>query len=613
MQFDGLDQRLQAILPICGLCSGPLHEAVNRPNLLLCGHVFCFYCLPDLTQCPFDGSSVSLQAPDHLCARIDTALKMQYHSNREMFRQTLDSLEFAYSQVKVPCKLACINKQCPFPQHCRYDHSLQFFKVFPCPRGAACWRGEMCLFSHTPLVNYSTEQILIKSISLLRRLEAWHPVFLEIVTRYQVQVEQIQSSEIAYITGRKWMYEYQTCTVEFDPQAQVDIQYAVDHFKTFVHTSGVKVFFRPQFLIAGDESVYRVACTTVCTGTSAAGVLTYVCDERWKDAFRQEIQQLECEVPGTVVGNKQLAWMKNWGLGLWNDQIIGETETLLLAMSEKPIFDEFDDIMEMPFQFDPNSHSISGRTVEVFAGKIVGLKDDVIKVCTQTNAQLRQAPYYPAYPVNSLPAVGWAPQLYQSPLLSQPTYAPVPVPVSVPSLRGSGLTSDSNGHPSLSVERARNLVKVSLPQARIIEITPAKVNSAAKNRFEDMKRELSADGSAVNTEFLFHGTKNEDPRVIICAANCLNSRMRFGLWGRGIYFYEHLRAVNNYSYVTAQGHKQTLLCEVLTGTALVSQPSPFTEPPEGYDSVEGFDHNSRLWVVYDEDVAIPAYLITYVD
>ena len=192
----------------------------------------------------------------------------------------------------------------------------------------------------------------------------------------------------------------------------------------------------------------------------------------------------------------------------------------------------------------------------------------------------------------------------------QPAY--IPTPALVPSLRGSRQPDPSYAQPSLSIERAKDLVKMSLPHARIIEVIPAKVHFAAKQRFEDMRRELSDEGSPVNTEFLFHGTKQDDPQAIIAAASGLNSRRRAGRWGRGIYFYELLQAVDNYSYVNAQGYKQTLLCEVLTGESLISESTHFTEPPDDYDSVQGYDHRSRLWVVYDDDVAIPAYLITYV-
>lgn len=626
--IDGQDQRLQALLPICGLCSAPLHEPSSQPHLLVCGHVFCYYCLQDLTNCPFDAIRLDEQMPNQLNIAVDKALQMRYHSNRELFRQALNQLEFAYSQIKVPCKLTYINGQCPFPQCCGYDHSLQFFKKSPCPRGAGCWRGDLCLFTHAPLVNYVTETVSIRSLSLMRKIEAGFPAFLEIVARYQVQMQNLQPGEVSYYTEKKWVYEYQQSTIELDQQAQVDIQYALDHFKTFVYTSGVKVFFRPQFLITSENSVFRVACTSVCTGTSAAGVLTFVCDESWKEAFQQEIQQLECEVSGVVVGNRQLAWVKRWGLGFWNGQIIGDTQTLIQALTDRPEFDEYDDIMEIPFQFDPAMHSISGRTVEVFAGKLVGLRDDVMMVCTQTAAQLRSAPSYPAYPVNTLPAVGWAPPqpiMYQpAPQpYSQPSYQPVnvPMPRNLPAASmppqtyqqtGNRQQGGSNGDDDMSPAQARDLVKLSLPHATIIEILPARVNSNAKQRFEAMKRALST-GGPVEIEYLFHGTKQDNPQTLASSSACLNSRKRFGLWGRGIYFYEYLHAVDSYSYVTAQGNKQTLLCEVLVGESFESQPTLFTSAPAGYNSVQGYDHRSNLWVTYDDDMAIPAYLITYVD
>lgn len=471
----------------------------------------------------------------------------------------------------------------------------------------------------------------------MRRIEAGFPAFSEIVARYQVQMQGLQPGEVSYYTERKWVYENQQNTIEMDQQAQADIQYALDHFKTFVYTSSVKVFFRPQFFITSDNSVFRVACTSLCTGTSAAGVLTFLCDGNWKEAFQQEIQQLECEVTGMVAGNKQLAWAKRWGLGFWDGKIIGETQTLIQALADRPEFDEYDDILEIPFQFDPAMHSIAGRTVEVFAGKIVGLRDDVMMVCTQTAALQRSAPNYPSYIVNSLPAVGWAPPqpiVYQPPPqpypqsypqpYPQPSYQPanIPMPRSFPAASmppqayqhtgNRPLLDDSTGDNDMTPAQARELVTISLPRATIIEILPAKVHPNAKQRFEAKKRSLSTNGP-VELEYLFHGTKQDNPQAIIASSVCLNSRKRSALWGRGIYFYEYLHAVESYSYVTAQGNKQTLLCEVLVGESFESQPTLFTSAPAGYNSVQGYDHRSNLWVVYDDDMAIPAYLITYVD
>lgn len=524
-----------------------------------------------------------------------------------------------------------------------YDHSGAFFRQYPCPLETNCWRGELCLYTHTPKALLARQTLIIRSQSLLRQLEAQVPSFVSIVSRYQAQVESLVPYEVSLVTQKQWVFEDHSSPlpVAFEPQAQADIQYAVDHHKSFTHINGFKVFFKPQFLITNDESVYRVTCTSVCTGSSQAGVLTFLCEESWTEAFMQEIRQLECEVPGVVVGNRQLAWVKQWGLGLEAGQIIGEREMLEQALREKPDFDEYDDILETPFPFDPTIHSISGRTVEVFSGKIVGLREDVIKVCTMTNVASR--PANPSiYTLNSLPppmqmlpqsnqpfclpwlepaakSISSAVPLVQSPAVRRAPSpavrrAPSPAVVRTPAKPSSrsirGKRHDASDE--REIERIRELVQEMLPAANTIEVQRANANPSAVRRYERKKREMSLFGTVL-TKQLFHGTKHIRPQDIITSEDCLNARRQGARGKKGIYFYESLAAIEQYSHRNAQDRKQTLLCEVLVGRALVSDPRDFRDTPEGFDSIQGNDRGSDLWVVYEDDQAIPAYLISYFD
>ena len=513
---------------------------------------------------------------------MEWALKMRHHTDKERFKAALDCLQANYSLSKVPCKETLISSQCPFPDTCMYDHSGTFFRQYPCPLASNCWRGELCLYTHTPKAVLARQTLIIRSQSLLRQLEAQILSFVSIVSKYQAQIESLYPYEVSLTTQKQWVFDDRSnpLPVAFEPQAQADIQYAVDHHKSFALINGFKVFFKPQFLITSDERVHRVACTSVCTGSSQAGVLTFLCEESWAEAFMQEIRQLECEVPGVVVGNKQLSWMKQWGLALEAGQIIGEREMLAQALREKPDFDDYDDILETPFPFDPTIHSISGRTVEVFSGKIVGLRDDVIKVCTMTNAASR--PANPSmFALNSLPApmqmLAQSNQAFCPPRLeplaasissavpfvqsSARRRAPSPAIVRTPAKPSSRSIREKRHDASddREIERIRELVQEMLPAANSIEVQRANANISAVRRYERRKREMSLFGTVL-TKQLFHGTKHVRPQDIITSEECLNARRQGPRGKKGIYFYESLAAIENYSHRNAQDRKQTLLC-----------------------------------------------------
>ena len=644
---DLLEQRLQALQPRCCLCSGHLAQSPFQPHLLLCGHTLCQYCLPELAQgvsfaCPFDYILTSEIAADQMCTATEWALKMRHHTDKRRFKEALDKLESCYSLRNVPCKEAYISGSCPIGQECRYDHTCAFFRQFPCPLRENCWRGELCLYSHAPQARLSQHKVTIRSQSLLSQLQGQIPTFFSILSKYQAQTESLNPYEVNHFSQKQWVFEDRSnpLPTAFEPQVQADIQYALDHHKSFAQTNGFRVFFKPQFLITSEEVVYRATCTNVCIGTSEAGELNFACEESWAEACKQEILQLEGEVPGVVVGNRQLEWLKRWGLGLSAGQIIGERTMLVQALREKPDFDEYDDILETPFPFDPAIHSLAGRIVEVFTGKIVGLREDVIRVCTLTNAVLSQNssmnPVYSPPPsaqvqysndAVSLPRPRPDPVLRASMRRAEspmrfPT-RPAPLPSSKPVSFGVQWTESHERTPvklpsrkannDQEIERIRDLVSRMLPDASAVEVERAKVRSSAKTRFERKKREMSLNGP-VATKQLFHGTKHIDPRDIINSDECMNSRRHRPNGGnKGVYFYESVAAIENYSHRISQGRKQTMLCEVLVGNAVRSNHHSCRQAPEGYDSVQGNDHGSDLWVVYEDDMALPAYLITYCD
>ena len=140
------------------------------------------------------------------------------------------------------------------------------------------------------------------------------------------------------------------------------------------------------------------------------------------------------------------------------------------------------------------------------------------------------------------------------------------------------------------------------------------------------KQRIIKEKGTTEEKWLFHGTKNTEPRKIymngfdICFANQ-------GMFGFGNYF--ALQAVYSYSNYAFNfsGKSYLFLCKVLTGKSYVCKTGRiFTKPPEidyknniFYDSVTNYDPDkaeqnnlSQMYIVYENDKAYPFYIIEYV-
>lgn len=637
---EDLGKRLKALMPSCCLCSNEITTHGFELHLLQCGHVFCQYCLPDLCSqsgyfCPLDNSPVPEQSSEPVYLAMNLASRMQYHSDTSKFRSALEQLRVSYSRVKVPCKQYFLTNSCPFYPECDLDHNEGFFRKWSCPLPSPCWRGEICLFSHL-----AEGTVKIKSASLLRKIASGFPAYQEIITRYNIQSIEIQSYEITYYPTKKWVYEDKqsySLPIAFDPDTQSQIQYAIDHFRSNIEINGFKLFFKPLFLITNEtKEVFKVACTSECTATSQAGVLKVTIKKDWVEPFIQEIEGLEIAVEGAVVGNQQMAWLKDCGFGMMDGYIIGDTESLREGLVRKPGFNEYDDIIEAQVNYDARVHNISGRTVEIFEGKIVGLREDVTRILTQTNnvSPPVSAPVPPVYapvppvyapvppvyaPVDpvqvsiqpdqrsmysmsSMPGgvqLGQYPPPVVQPASRRPEVAqfvPRPRPQSGerrrPQPTNIAPRNPAPSHSDSEVDQIRAQIMKNMPFLKFIQISKVTNNAKARKRFEGKMQELKRAGSYVRTWRLFHGTQEDDPADLVSSVEGLNRRMR----RRGMYFYEMLRSVSGYSYTLEDGSKQTLLCDVIEDREHSDK-----------DSKRG----STYLNVLEEDMALPVYLITY--
>ncbi|UJR19861.1 hypothetical protein I4U23_022994 [Adineta vaga] len=141
-------------------------------------------------------------------------------------------------------------------------------------------------------------------------------------------------------------------------------------------------------------------------------------------------------------------------------------------------------------------------------------------------------------------------------------------------------------------------------------------------RRREMKKELRIMPNLQIEMELFHGTRDALPSEVY-NGDC-GFDMRFstsGIWGIGTYFAQKASySCNSYAYSTPNGKKQVFLAQVLTGDVYDCQPNgSLRHPPKKnervsglrYNSVSGDTGGSKVYIVYENRVAYPTYLITF--
>ena len=152
-------------------------------------------------------------------------------------------------------------------------------------------------------------------------------------------------------------------------------------------------------------------------------------------------------------------------------------------------------------------------------------------------------------------------------------------------------------------------------------------NKVLWRKYTDKSREMAHFGDCVlREELLFHGSLGNDPELIYRGDASFDIRFsNNGLWGTGNYFAVNASYSDSYAFSTASAVmpcKKMLAAWVLTGHSFHSLPYRFTHPPfreetsggirRRYDSVNGTTAGSKVYITYDNTLAYPAYLITYV-
>jgi len=187
-------------------------------------------------------------------------------------------------------------------------------------------------------------------------------------------------------------------------------------------------------------------------------------------------------------------------------------------------------------------------------------------------------------------------------------------------------------------------IKKSLPGARDIQVDRIQnqylwaVYVAQRKNVAEKRRHLNESSSiydevASNEKLLWHGTRSTKPSVIYNSSRGFDhAKSSTGMWGAGIYFSELASYSNNsYRYVTPKKKHQLLFVKVICGDAkhFTSSQNNLKRPPEKtaykeenvryfYDSVSAdlkisacSFKTGKMFIVYDNCMAYPAFLVTY--
>ncbi|CAF3966394.1 unnamed protein product [Rotaria sordida] len=172
--------------------------------------------------------------------------------------------------------------------------------------------------------------------------------------------------------------------------------------------------------------------------------------------------------------------------------------------------------------------------------------------------------------------------------------------------------------------RIKNRMKETISNVKINKIERVQ-NVCMWNHYAFRRRQLKKElQNLPNLQIemeLFHGTNSTEPSEIY-NGDC-GFDMRFctsGMWGIGTYFAKNASySCSRYAYQLPNGKQQVFLAQVLTGDVYhCNSDKSLRLPPKSktvsglrYNSVSGDTQGSRVYIVYENRVAYPTYLITF--
>ena len=164
-----------------------------------------------------------------------------------------------------------------------------------------------------------------------------------------------------------------------------------------------------------------------------------------------------------------------------------------------------------------------------------------------------------------------------------------------------------------------------MPNAEIVSIEKIQ-NYELWRKYSDRAQQIRSEPQNCGEKLLFHGTRDTDPKEIYKGDSSFDSKFsRQGMWGKGNYFAVNASYSNGYAHsVHGTDMKKLLVAFVLTGLSCYCESDRnITMPPyrseqddpsgirRRYHSVNGVTGGTTVYITYDNNLAYPAYVITY--
>ena len=173
--------------------------------------------------------------------------------------------------------------------------------------------------------------------------------------------------------------------------------------------------------------------------------------------------------------------------------------------------------------------------------------------------------------------------------------------------------------------RIENRMKETLPNAKVHQIERVqnlRMWSHYVFRRQQLQKELSLKPNLQIEQELFHGTRSTPPNEIYNGEYGFDmTYSTSGLWGIGTYFAQNAAySCSSYAFKLPNGQRQVFLAHVLTGEAYdcpsdesLRRPPKKNEGSSGlrYNSISGVTGGTKVYIVYENRVAYPTYLITF--
>lgn len=163
-----------------------------------------------------------------------------------------------------------------------------------------------------------------------------------------------------------------------------------------------------------------------------------------------------------------------------------------------------------------------------------------------------------------------------------------------------------------------------MPNAEIMSIEKIQ-NRTLWRKYSDRAEQIRDESQSCQEKLLFHGTSQTDPKEIYQGDSSFDMRFsRLGMWGKGNYFAVNASYANSYAhFVSGTNMRKLLVAFVLTGLSCNRSPNcSLTMPPlrskhptgirRRYDTVNGVTGGTTVYITYDNTLAYPAYVITYI-